>query len=219
MPNRFEIVKKGYDPAAVDEYIETLEAVIKSYKEKDSAIKNAILNAQLAADNIVKNAETRSEEVKLTATRKIHELMESLAFHKQNLTNFKTSYNVLIRKYIRNINNVEFLELEEKIEMLEKSLKKYYSLDDSPNDTAEKDITTDETAVKAAAPKTTATTAEPTKAVTTAAVAKDITVKATEIIAAEVKATGAVKTAASVSLSEFAKPGEAAKTSSVSKKE
>jgi hypothetical protein len=37
MTTKFNISKKGYDMEEVDSYIKTLETVIKSYKEKDSA--------------------------------------------------------------------------------------------------------------------------------------------------------------------------------------
>jgi len=60
----FSIVKRGYDPHEVDSYIERLEQIIKSYKDKDNSINNAIVSAQVAADNILKNAHLEITEIR-----------------------------------------------------------------------------------------------------------------------------------------------------------
>ena len=129
MSDRFEYVKRGYNPLAVDEYIETLETVLKSYKEKDSAIKNAILNAQLAADNIIQNARLRSDEIKETSAKQLQELTDSISYHKQNLKDFKGEYNGLLTKYLHSVNENEFQAIDTKILNLEETLKRYTARD------------------------------------------------------------------------------------------
>jgi len=125
MSDRFEYVKRGYNPIAVDEYIETLETVLKSYKEKDAAIKNAILNAQLAADNIIQNSKIRSEEIKSTSAKQLSDLTDSIMTHRENIRNFKNEYNDLMRRYLTNINESEFSEMEARLGNLEDSLRRY----------------------------------------------------------------------------------------------
>ena len=81
---KFAIVRKGYDPDAVDDYIRKLEIklaeqeevvknceddvahlsdAIESYKIKEAAINNAIINAQISADNILLNAKNAAENI------------------------------------------------------------------------------------------------------------------------------------------------------------
>ena len=38
MAPKFKIVKKGYDPTEVNDYIDDLESVVKAYKDKESVI-------------------------------------------------------------------------------------------------------------------------------------------------------------------------------------
>ncbi|MCL2015558.1 MAG: DivIVA domain-containing protein [Defluviitaleaceae bacterium] len=84
MPDKFYIVKKGYDPIAVDEHIKRcdeymshLEETIKEYKlkiktledrlntyiTKEAAINNAIINSQISADNMLLNAKNAAETI------------------------------------------------------------------------------------------------------------------------------------------------------------
>ncbi len=133
MEQEFTVVKKGYDPNEVDEYINKLEEVIKSYKEKDVSIKNAIISAQVAADNIVKNAELEANEIVRTAENEADErrtetvsvltvLSEDIKRQKGMIKDFQEDYNGLMKKYFTDFNNREFLSLFEKINGLEESL-------------------------------------------------------------------------------------------------
>ncbi|MDR2903162.1 MAG: DivIVA domain-containing protein [Clostridiales bacterium] len=125
MPNKFNYVKRGYDPVEVDSYIETMETVIKSYKEKDASIKNAILNAQVAADGIILNAKYQSREIKESALRHVKEIKASVYLQKLMLKEFQEEYTGMLNKYMHIINNNDISAVRNKISVLEDYLDKF----------------------------------------------------------------------------------------------
>lgn len=118
----FSVVRKGYDQDEVDEYIKKLEDVVKSYKEKDVAIKNAIVSAQVAADNIIKNAELEAMSRKFKTMEVLNSLQSDITRQKTILKNFQTDYNSMIKKYLLDFNEVEFLSLFNTINELEENI-------------------------------------------------------------------------------------------------
>ena len=119
MEKLFNIVKRGYDQDEVDNYIMTLEALIKSYKDKDDTIKNAIINAQISADNIIKNAEIEADRIKKRAIRLLAELQTSIEGQKRIAREFQEDYNRLTTKYLQGISNAELDKVLDKINELE----------------------------------------------------------------------------------------------------
>jgi hypothetical protein len=119
MPERFTFVKKGYDPEEVDRYIETLENVIKSYKDKDNAIKNAIISAQMAADNIVKNAQIQVAESRTQALTQIQSIIASIGEQRSKVKEFQDEYTALMQKYIIDLNENDINRIYTKITELE----------------------------------------------------------------------------------------------------
>ena len=119
MEKLFNIVKRGYDQDEVDNYIMTLEALIKSYKDKDDTIKNAIINAQISADNIIKNAEIEAERIKKRAIRLLSEIQTSIEGQKRIAREFQDDYNRLTTKYLQGISNAELEKVLDKITELE----------------------------------------------------------------------------------------------------
>lgn len=119
MPDRFNYSKKGYDVNEVDNYIDSLEDIIKSYKDKDAAIKNAIINAQIAADNIIKSAEEDAIGIKEICLEKLEELDKSIIGQKKLIQKFQEEYNYMVGKYIHEFNDTEVLKLYSKINELE----------------------------------------------------------------------------------------------------
>lgn len=134
MSNKFNYVKKGYDPIEVDSYIETMEAVIKSYKEKDQAIKNAILNAQIAADGIILNAKNQAREVRETAIRQVMDIKNSIALQREMVGSFQDEYNAFLNRYLRSIENNDIKAVKSKIDALENFLNRFTSNDSVVND-------------------------------------------------------------------------------------
>ena len=96
----FSIVKRGYDPQEVDEYIETLEKVVKSYKDKDNAIKNAIISAQVAADNILRNSHAESTKHRNQTFSQLQNIYDSIELQRSRVQEFQEEYNSLINKYL-----------------------------------------------------------------------------------------------------------------------
>ena len=119
MPDRFNYVKKGYDPEQVDTYIETLEQVVKSYKDKDSAIKNAIISAQMAADNIVKNAHLQVAESRTQALSQIQSIIASISEQRNKVKEFQEEYVAMIQKYLIDFNETDMNRIYNKMTELE----------------------------------------------------------------------------------------------------
>ncbi len=118
----FSVVKRGYDPDEVNEYIGKLEEIIKSYKEKDTAIKNAIISAQVAADNIIKNAELEAMSRKYKTIEMFNALQADINKQKNIVKTFQADYNNLIKKYLTDFNDVEFLQLFGTLSSLEENV-------------------------------------------------------------------------------------------------
>ena len=125
MPDKFSFVKRGYDPTAVDLYIEELENEIRSYKSKDEAIRNAIISAQVAADNIVQNAKNQGRSIKETSAKHIYDIVMSLGNQRQNLQNFMEEYQAVMTKYLKPLDNPDFVDLNQKLDTLERYLKSF----------------------------------------------------------------------------------------------
>lgn len=133
MAARFGIVRKGYDPASVDEHISNLENIISSYKDKDAAIKNAIVSAQLAADDIIrkakaaeedliKNARNQSGEIKKKSEAHVRSILELVKDQKAKYQTFVADYNALLNMYLHQNNDEDFAEVKDKFETLENYL-------------------------------------------------------------------------------------------------
>ncbi len=120
---RFSYVRKGgYDPEEVDRYIETLENTIKEYREIDTAIKNAIISAQIAADNIVKNATKESNKTKAILVLQLDDIIKSITNQKMVIADFQEEYNLLMKKYLHNFNEHDIMEMYSKIDEMEQYL-------------------------------------------------------------------------------------------------
>lgn len=130
----FQIVRKGYNPDEVDAYIEELENQLNEYKDKSSTINKAIINAQIAADNIIKAAHSETEkilsqakkeavELKQTTINQIKYLKLNIANQKNLINNFRKDYEFLTEKYLNPLVTSDtdkvfdkLTEIEEKID-------------------------------------------------------------------------------------------------------
>ena len=133
MTERFKFVKRGYDPVEVDSYINNLEATINGYKEKDSAIKNAIISAQYAADEIVRKAKmaeediiknARNQSIELTSKSVVHvqAILSSIKSQQEVFAGFTDEYNVLVNKYLYEVNEQDFSDINDRYIALESYL-------------------------------------------------------------------------------------------------
>lgn len=117
---QFTYVRRGYDPQEVDNYVATLESVIKSYKEKDNAIKNAIISAQVAADNMIKNAKLQADEYKAQIVRELEKVREEVANERANMMEFQNLYGNLIRKYLLKLDESEISEMHTRLNEIDR---------------------------------------------------------------------------------------------------
>ncbi|MDR0272569.1 MAG: hypothetical protein LBI27_04545 [Clostridiales bacterium] len=112
----FTYVKRGYDPEEVDRYISTLEQVIKSYKEKDNAIKNAIISAQVAADNMVKNAKAQADEYKGRIAKELDKITEEVDRQRMKIKAFQDVYKNLVKKYLSELEDNDISDLMKRLD-------------------------------------------------------------------------------------------------------
>jgi len=119
MSERFELVKRGYDPESVDRYIKSLEEQVAQYRSKDKAITNAIISAQQHADVIVANAKNQSRLVRENTAKQLQDIFESITTQRTMLGNFATDYNTLVTKYLKVVDNEDFKAINAKIDNLE----------------------------------------------------------------------------------------------------
>jgi len=119
----FSIVKRGYNPQEVDEYIETLEQVIKSYKDKDNAIKNAIISAQVAADNIIKNSQLEVSDNRNRALSQLRAIYDSIEVQRNRVQSFRDEYDEMLRRYLKSFDDSEVSQIFDRIDDLEKYLR------------------------------------------------------------------------------------------------
>jgi len=119
---QFTLIKRGYDPDEVDKYIATLEQVIKSYKDKDNAIKNAIISAQVAADNMIQNAKLQADEYKAQISKDLVKIREEVGRQRMRIQAFQDVYSELIKKYLREFNDSDMSDLFARLDDVEKTL-------------------------------------------------------------------------------------------------
>ena len=122
MPDKFGYSKQGYNPAEVDSYVDSLENVIKSYKEKDSAIKNAIISAQVAAENIVKNAELEAQDMKKKTLADLKFISDSIEKQKEHIKNFQNDYTLMLGKYLKNFEESDLINVYSTVNEMENYL-------------------------------------------------------------------------------------------------
>ena len=125
MPERFSIVKKGYNPVEVDERLSALEEEVRAYREKDDAIRNAIVNAQIAADSIIQNAKNQGRTIRENTAKQLQDVSSSIVTQKRMLADFARDYNEMVSKYLTVTKNEDFKMISKKIDALEEYLKIY----------------------------------------------------------------------------------------------
>jgi hypothetical protein len=116
---QFSYVKRGYSPEEVNKYIATLEQVVKSYKEKDNAIKNAIISAQVAADNVVRNAHMQAHEYKKKITQQLLQVSNAIEAERIRLQAFHDVYMGLMKKYIFEVETADMHQMSKRLDDME----------------------------------------------------------------------------------------------------
>jgi len=128
--DQFTYVKRGYDPEEVDKYISTLEQVIKSYKDKDNAIKNAIISAQVAADNVMRNAQMNADAYKAQIGEQLVEIRGTLDRQRMALQSFQEAYANMVRKSIQELEqSTTMTDLFSRLEEAERAISELEGLE------------------------------------------------------------------------------------------
>jgi len=125
MSGRFNIVKKGYDPTEVEYHIASLEAQLKTYREKDAIINQAIISAQAAADSIVINAKNQGRTIREDIAKQLEDVSLSVTTTRLLMNNFISEYNTIVSKYLKVIDNDDFKSISEKVDSMEAYLKDF----------------------------------------------------------------------------------------------
>ena len=124
MPH-FKMLKRGYDVAGVDRYIEELEVEISAYKAKNEQIHKPLINAQMAADSIVLNAHNQHRIFKDTTKESIEEIYGYIDQNKAIMQSFIADYNAFMDKYLHPTFLLDFPGLNRQIEALEDYLNEF----------------------------------------------------------------------------------------------
>jgi cell division septum initiation protein DivIVA len=131
---QFSYVKRGYNPEEVDKYVATLEQVIKSYKDKDNAIKNAIISAQIAADNVMMNAQMQAEAYKEKIVKQLQVVKDSVERQRVRVQAFQDVYTGLLRKYLRELDDSDISDIYTKLDDMDRILESLSEMDMIPKE-------------------------------------------------------------------------------------
>lgn len=115
---RFNTMKHGYRIDEVDNYIAALESALAEYKEKDAAITNAMVSAQIAADNIVKNAKLAAKSIRQETIDHLNSVSDSLDKQRRMIARFEMDYRELVERYLLKIDAAGFKEALAKVDEL-----------------------------------------------------------------------------------------------------
>ena len=124
MPAFFNTARNGYNQEEVDGYIKNLEKSISDYRDKDAAIANTLVNAQIAADNIIKNADLAAKSIKQEAVDQLERIADSLENQRRMISDFQKDYDDLVEKYLHKVKQNDFDEVLTRVEELDAYLYK-----------------------------------------------------------------------------------------------
>lgn len=118
----FKKVRKGYDPKEVDEYIYKLQETIHNYQMNEQTINQAIIQAEKAAQNIIAEATFKASQLEEDAKGQLASLEKQLKQIRMKVDAFQTQYNQMMHRYIIHINNDDFSDLYNSIDILSKTI-------------------------------------------------------------------------------------------------
>ncbi|MFP4697651.1 MAG: DivIVA domain-containing protein [Eubacteriales bacterium] len=123
MPKTFPVLKKGYDPQEVDNYISKLEQELNDFKQREQAISHAIMDAQVTSKKIVKAAKDEAGQIQKEAILQLDSIRRKVSYIKQKIETFQASYNQFIERFTVNINQDDINKLYHQLDELSNSLR------------------------------------------------------------------------------------------------
>lgn len=116
MSKSFSTVRKGYNPEEVDRHIAELENIITYYKDRESAITKAAVNAEVSAEKIIAEAHVKAEDIEREARSRLNEIKEKALETKEKLEVFQKKYNILIQDYLVTLRSEELVDLFDQLD-------------------------------------------------------------------------------------------------------
>ena len=99
-----------------------LEDKIDLSKEKEDAITNAMVNSQVAANNIIKNAEMAAVEMHEDMVSIVNNIFSSIDSQKNIVKSFQEDYQALINRYLKTPEGKDFQNIYNSLNELESYL-------------------------------------------------------------------------------------------------
>ena len=121
----FTTVRRGFDPAEVEQYILELEATLSKkeqqltdYQNKENAITKAVVEAQLTADSVIRAANDEAEKLKMEAAAELEDVKQKATALRQNLIAFQQEYNRILQQYLVAVRCTDMVEIFDRLDAL-----------------------------------------------------------------------------------------------------
>ena len=121
----FTTVRRGFDPAQVEQYIRELEATLSKkeqqltdYQNKENAITKAVVEAQLTADSVIRAANDEAEKLKMEAAAELEDVKQKATALRQNLIAFQQEYNRILQQYLVAVRCTDMVEIFDRLDAL-----------------------------------------------------------------------------------------------------
>ena len=118
----FTTVRRGFDPAEVEQYIRELEATLSKkeqqltdYQNKENAITKAVVEAQLTADSVIRAANDEAEKLKMEAAAELEDVKQKATALRQNLIAFQQEYNRILQQYLVAVRCTDMVEIFDRL--------------------------------------------------------------------------------------------------------
>lgn len=122
MKTSFNLVKKGYDPEEVQEYIQLLDKEIKTYKDKEQFISSALVEAQITAKNIIEDAKKQAQKIEDDAVDKLKDIKNKIEKSKEKIYQFQEDYTNFTKRFEASFNETELNKLLTSLDSIYTSL-------------------------------------------------------------------------------------------------
>lgn len=111
MATSFTMIKKGYDPNEVQEYISLLEKELAEYKSKEQFISQALVEAQVSAKNVIQQAKEQAQQIEKDAIEQLQSVREKIHESKDKLFQFEEDYASFIKRFAASFSEEELNKL------------------------------------------------------------------------------------------------------------
>ncbi len=111
MATSFNMIKKGYDPKEVQDFIGLLEKELAEYKSKEQFISQALVEAQVLAKNVIGQAEDQATLIEKDALEKLQSVRSKIHESKDKLFQFEEDYSSFIKRFSASFGEEELNKL------------------------------------------------------------------------------------------------------------